>query len=844
MLKSWGFVRCLGALAPAAAVCAFGAWSASAQDSARQVDFKRDVQPLLAENCLACHNPKLRTGGLSMGSRAELLQGGGRGPAAAAGHPEHSLLIGAVRQEGGLKMPPGRKLADAEIATLEAWVRGGLTWGESLATAVEAQKHWAFDPIAKPEPPAVADKSWPLNPIDYFVLARLDQDGIKPSPEAGRATLIRRVSLDLLGLPPTPEEVDAFVADMSPDAYEELVDRLLGSPHYGERWGRRWLDVARYADSNGYNIDGAREIWMYRDWVINALNRDLPFDQFVIEQIAGDLLPNATTDQIVATGFQRNTLINLEGGIDFEQYRVEAVVDRVDATGSAFLGLTLGCARCHDHKFDPIAQRDFYQMYAFYNSVDELSGKDGEEGRKTAHKPILEFGSDEELATRDVVQGQLALLEADAKKYLAERRPAWEASLTPDQIGELPDNVRENLGIPVDKRNRFQQGSIDRAFREADLGYRERQASIRHLRERLPKLRTTMVMKELAEPRQAYIQLGGDFLRKGAEVQPDTPAALPPLEKPEAGLPNRLDLARWLVDERNPLTARVTVNRIWQRYFGLGIVETENDFGTQGSPPTHPKLLDWLASEFRDEGWSMKKLHRLIVTSATYRQSSAARKDLELIDPRNRLLARQSRLRLDAEIIRDAALTASGLLARKIGGPSVRPPQPNGASKLGQMQREWVADTDENRYRRGMYTFFWRSSPHPGLMVFDSPDSMAACTRRIRSNTPLQALTLLNDKGHYEFAEALAKRVRAEGEDETERLERAFRLCLARSPRPSEAERLASYLAAERDAFQANAEQAKLIAPDANDEREAAEIAAWTALSRVLLNVDEFVTRE
>ncbi len=813
--------------------------------------FEAQIQPLLSQNCLACHNNELKSSGLAFTSRKALIEGGNRGPAVVPGDASASLLLRAVRYDGDLKMPPTGKLPDEQIAVLEQWISRGLPWpAESEADKPAAKKStlWSLQPITKNQPPEVQDKAWPRNEIDRFVLARLEKEGIKPSPEAERSTLIRRLSLDLLGLPPAPEQVEEFVADQSDDAYEKLVDRLLASEHYGERWGRHWLDAARYADSDGYTIDGKRDMWMYRDWVINAINRDMPFDQFVIEQMAGDLLPNPTKDQLVATGFHRNTLLNQEGGIDFEQYRVEAVVDRVSTTGSVFLGLTLGCARCHDHKYDPISQREFYQLYSFFNNVDELTKSWGEEGRQRAQHPVLEFGSPEELATRDVIQGQIELLNRDLEEYqekLLAKQAEWEASLTKEQIGEMREEVRGLFDMPPDQRNDIQTEAVKRVYFNSDLGSRERQASINALRKRLPDLTTALIMRELDEPRQAFVHLGGDFLRHGIDVEPDVPAVLPPLKS--EGRPDRLDLARWLVSRENPLTARVTINRAWQRYFGKGLVDTQDDFGTQGTPPSHPELLDWLASEFMDHGWSLKAMHRLIVTSATYRQASNHRPDLQERDPGNTLLARQSRVRLDAEIVRDNALAAAGLLSEKIGGPSVFPPQPEGASKLGQIQREWKVSEGEDRYRRGLYTYFWRSSPDPGLMVFDAPNSTTACTRRVRSNTPLQALTLLNDEAYVEAAEALAARVIHEAPAETgQRLEYAFELCTARKPDEKERQTIGGFVAGQLDDFQTDPKLAESVLRNTvkYDRQQLPEIAAWTAAARVLMNLDEFITRE
>ena len=808
--------------------------------------FENEVRPVLLNKCAACHNDKLRTSGLSIENREAILQGGSRGEAASPGLPEESQLIHAVRRQGELKMPPGGPLVPRELSALVRWVEMGLPWPArpTDTTADGSGTHWSFRPIRRPREPAVSDALWARNPIDRFILGRLEQEGLQPAPEADKTTLIRRLYVDLIGLLPTPEEVDTFVADSRPDAYERLVEQLLESPHYGERWGRHWLDLARYADSNGYK-DHERQIWMYRDWVIRALNRDLPFDQFVIEQIAADLLPNATKQQIVATGFHRNTLLNLEGGVDFEQYRVEAVVDRVDTTGMAFLGLTLGCARCHDHKYDPISQQEFYRFFAFFNNIDELSGEfNNDDGRARPYEPVLEFGTPEQYARREGIRAQLEVMEEERENYeeqLLAKQAQWEASLREEELAELTPNQRVVLGVPIGKRYKLQLDAIRKAYFGQDLGHQERTKAIAAVRELEPKVPSTLVMKELPDPRPTNVLLGGDFLDKGARVRAGTPAVLPALPKQESY--TRLDLARWLVGEKNPLTPRVTVNRVWQRYFGRGIVETENDFGTRGTPPTHPVLLDWLASEFIARDWSLKALHRLIVTSATYRQSSDYRADSAKKDPLNRLLARQNRLRVESELVRDLALSASGMLVPEIGGPSVYPAQPPGAV----IRRPWKESEGPARYRRGMYTHFWRTNPHPGLMVFDSPDALTMTTRRNRSNTPLQALTLLNDAGFYEFAQGLAQRVVRERPDasSSERVEHAFRLCLARRPRPPEKERLERLLAAQLDEFRTNPNEAQEnLTLDPPEGADLPETAAWTMVARVLLNLDGFITRE
>ena len=730
--------------------------------------FETTVLPTLRTQCWACHSDKNLTSGLSLQSRDMITRGGNRGA-------DPKVILEAIKQTGDLKMPPGKKLTDVQIAAIEKWIIDGLPMPAAMLKAKRTgADHWAFQPPKKAALPTVVQTDWIKTPLDRFVLARLEAVKLKPSAEADRATLLRRVSLDLTGLPPTPAELTDFLNDAKPAAYERVVDRLLASQHYGERWGRRWLDIARYADSDGYTIDAPRDIWKYRDWVITAINKDMPFDQFTIEQIAGDLLPNATTDQLIATGMHRNTPSNFEGGIDFEQYRVEAVVDRVATTGAAYLGLTMGCARCHDHKFDPISQREFYQMYAFFNNVAEV---DKEADRKNFNAPFLELGTPQEIVRKQAYESQLKALQEELANY---------QKTAPDKN---------------------------------DPGAKERLDTIRLIRGKTPKVPTTMVMKELPEPRPAYIQLGGDFLRKGAPVSPGVLAVMNPLEGVN-GRATRLDFARWLVDKKNPLTARVTANRIWQNYFGKGIVDTENDFGTQGDKPTHPELLDWLAVQFMEDGWSQKALHRHIVTSAVYRQDSTYRADAAKVDPENRLLARQNRVRLEAEIIRDASLVASGLFAPKVGGPSVYPPQPEGVYQVTQVRREWKTSTGEDRYRRGMYTFFQRSAPHPSLVVFDAPDASVTCTRRTRSNTPLQALTQLNDTGSTEWAAALAKRTVGETTDPA-RIKAAYQLALARDPRIDEAERMLRFVKTQKDSGRD----------------------PWQAMSRVLLNLDEFLTR-
>ena len=813
--------------------CQNGSLRAGEPEVAKDVDYLQQIKPLLAQHCVACHGPEEQQSGLRLDTAAGAVAGGHSGPSLVPGKSSESLFVQALKGTGDVTPMPAESdpLPAAEIALVERWIDAGAPFPADEAPPIAAAKksnHWSFQPIVRHDPPQLDQDNWSRNPIDNFIKARLSREAISPSAEADRTTLIRRLSLDLVGLPPTPAEVDDFLADQSEGAYERLVDRLLASPHYGERWGRIWLDAARYADSNGYTIDGPRTIWKYRDWVIDALNRDLPFDRFVTEQLAGDLLPDATNEQLIATGFHRNTLINEEGGTDPEQFRVEAVVDRVSTTGEVLLGLTMGCARCHDHKYDPISQRDFYQLFAFFNTCDE---------------PVLELPTPEEVAVRAELEPQIAELDGLIKardEVLATEQVNWEARLSAEEREKLSPEARSALSIAVADRNEAQVVTARTAHHSSDAQRVELIRKRDDLKKKLPQPLSTLIVRERKEPRITHIMLRGDFLRHGAQVAANVPGVLPPLETKEK--PTRLDFARWLFAPANPLTARVAVNRLWQAHFGRGLVETDNDFGTQGSLPTHPELLDWLASEFLARGWSFKAMHRLIVTSATYRQASRSRADLAEVDPDNRLLARQSRMRLEAEAIRDNALAVSGLLSAKIGGPSVYPPQPDGVMQLAQVKRDWMVSAGEDRYRRGMYTYFWRSSPYPFLRLFDGPDANTACTRRNRSNTPLQALTLLNDEAFVECANSLAtKMLSFEASDDRVRLRQGFRACLAREPEELELDRLERLIAESSPTSAATSQATESGAPvGSTPER----FAAWRSAARVLLNLDEFITRE
>ncbi len=723
--------------------------------------FNRDVLPILAENCFACHgfDKSSRQADLRLDTRAGATTTNEGVTAIVPGRPEASeLMTRILSTDPDEMMPPtksGKHLSAAQKETLRLWIAQG----------AEYERHWSFIPPVRVVPSPIQGVE---HPIDRFIQAKLDEVKLGPSSRADAATLIRRLSLDLTGLPPSLAELDAFIDDSAKDeekAYDSLVTRLLISPHYGERWGRWWLDQARYADSNGYSIDAPRQIWKYRDWVIEALNADMPFDQFTIEQLAGDLLPNATEKQKVATGFHRNTQINQEGGIDKEQFRIDSVFDRVATTGTVWLGLTVGCAQCHDHKFDPIQQKEYYQLFAFLNNQDEPTLK--------VYDPNIDVK--EITAEFKVAEKQLKEI---FKKH-EEEYEAWEAGITNEFKKILTAEDKKALAVPSDKRSFTQKRTLFavgfihvESFRETNERYAE-------LNEILNQGTTTFVLQELTKPRTTTVFIKGDFTRPADEVTPGTPAVLHAFEN-TTGNTNRLDLANWIISPKNPLTARVIVNRIWQQYFGRGLVETDNDFGLLGSRPSHPELLDWLACEFIDRQWSLKEIHRLIVSSQTYQQSSKDRAELHGKDANNYLLGRQRRLRLDGEIVRDATLAASGLLSPKLGGPPVFPPIPEGVMGQGQIKRTWTVSKGEDRYRRGIYTFVYRATPPPSLNVFDAPDGFSTCTRRNRSNTPLQSLTMMNDAGFFEFAVALEKIIEKDGTGV------AFRRCTGRFPTDDE----------------------------------------------------------
>jgi uncharacterized membrane protein len=766
-----------------------------------KIDFTRHVQPILVQDCIQCHGPGAKRGGLRLDAKALAFTGGNSGPAIIAREPDKSPLLRRVMgldQKARMPMdhPP---LSDVQNKILRAWIEQGADWPDHGAAPVADQKHWAYVAPVRREAPQVSDPTgWARNPIDSFVLARLNAEGLHPSPEADRAVLMRRVCLDLTGIPPTTEEADAYLADTSPDAYDKLVDRLLASPHYGERWARPWLDLARYADSNGYEKDTLRSIWPYRDWVINALNADMPFDQFTIQQLAGDLLPNATLDQKIATGFQRNTMINQEDGVDSEEYRYYAVVDRVNTTASTWLATTLNCCQCHDHKYDPFSQKEYYQFLAFYNSS------------------------------------------------------------LPDTVrrGFTPVDVSPRVEIPNPQRQKLLQriAQIEAKLKTPALttqmaGANPTADELKNLKAEAEKMKiTTLVMQELDTPRETNIHNRGAFMSLGDKVEPGTPAVLNTFEP---SLPrNRLGLAKWIVDPSNPLTARVEVNRLWEQYFGRGIVATSEDFGTRGDAPTHPELLDWLATELVRQKWSLKAMHRLIVTSATYRQRSTVTPELLEKDPCNALLARGPRFRLEAEMIRDQALQVSGLLSPNMGGPGVFPYQPAGVWNVVYSGSQWTTSTGGDQYRRGIYTFWRRSAPYPSFVSFDATSREAICTRRSRTNTPLQAMTTLNDPAFVQPAAALARLiVHNGGSSPGDRVIYGFRRTLVRLPSPDELGRLVQLYHQMSDIYKTDKKSAAELAAGGLSEPlpkdvEPSELAAWTAVSNVLLNLDETMTKE
>jgi hypothetical protein len=1015
---------------------------AASAAAGRTVDFSRDVAPVFKATCVVCHGADAQQSQLRLDSLAAVLKGGLSGKVIIPGDGKDSPLVRRLLGLDKPQMPYGAPpLPPEQVAAIRGWIDQGATGGAAgsdSASAAQARstKHWAYVKPVRPELPAVKNATWVRNPIDNFVLARLEKEGLAPSPEADKETLIRRVSLDLIGLPPTLEEVDAYLADKSPNAYEKVVDRLLASPHYGERWARPWLDLARYADTNGYEADFRRTAWKYRDWVIKALNEDMSFREFTIEQIAGDMLPHADNEQKIATGFHRNTMLNEEGGVDREEYRWYSLVDRVNTTASVWLGSTLACAQCHNHKFDPFTQKDYYRFLAFFDNADYKVVNLGQ-GEGYVQEPQLELPTPEQEAKSSELKAEIAKLQAVLKTPTAELEAAqakWEqdmkgaeadwtvlrpshsssaggATLTllddqsilaggknpwadtyeieaktdragitgvrlevmghptlphggpgrdpegnfflsdfeveaapadkpeatqkvvfkeavanesqerydvknlvnaeqkpkgwaieswrssslvrqavliaekpfgfdhgtvlkirmkhellrssrnigrfrlsvttladPGSITRLPAWQRPVLDIAAEKRTAEQKTQLAAWYRSIAPLLQPTRDHIAELQKSLDKLgiATALIMGERPsfERPATYIRIRGSYLSKSDKVYAGVPGVLNPL--PEDQMPNRLGLATWLVDDDNPLTARVTVNRYWDAFFGRGIVETSEDFGNQGERPSHPELLDWLATEFMRQGWGMKAIKRLIVTSATYRQSSRVTPELVERDPYNKLLTRGPRYRTEAEMVRDIALAASGLLSPKMGGPSVFPYQPEGVWDRPYNDDKWVISEGEDRYRRGLYTFIRRTVPYPSLSTFDAPSREFCTVRRVRTNTPLQALTTLNDPAFFEAAQALARRMKADsGPDPAARAAYGFRRCVSRQPTPQELDGILTFYRDQLDRFQKDTKAASAIAKGyTGPDSDVPELAAWTMVSNVLLNLDEMITKE
>ncbi len=826
-----------------------------------EVDFESSVAPIFRNRCFACHSEIQQMGGLRLDRSEDALRGGVSGAVIHPGDSAGSKLIRMVTgvDEGSVMPLGGEPLTPEQVSILRAWIDQGANW-KRIAPVDRAQPqdprwaHWSFQPIRRPSLPGIENPAWIENEIDAFVLARLEREGIAPSPEADRGRLIRRLSLDIIGLPPSPNQVTAFLADDREDAYDRLVERLLQSPHYGEKWSRYWQDLVRYADSEGYaGDDDMPHMWRYREWLVNALNRDMPFDQFTVQQLAGDLLPNATVEERTATGFYRCGPVNREAGVDLEESRFEQVVDRTRAVGDVWLGLSVGCAQCHDHKYDPISQKDFYRLFAFFDRTEDVqidAPLPGQLGPYLRGRPQYEKRLQELLDPFDIPE-----LQAEWERNLlqAKENPGaddlYDYALT--QFGEHIKVVE----IPPAARTRRQRQFLTRAFigqysfvlgpkRYKKSGFEKLQKDLAALDAEFPRVAQAMVVRESPHAGQTHVAVRGNYKHKGDPVSPGTPAVLPPLP---SGHKKRLMLARWLVSDENPLTARVMVNRVWQELFGRGLVLTSENLGIRGEEPSHPELLEELAYQFRARGWSFKRLIRQIVTSSTYRQSSDVRPELVEKDPGNTLLARQARLRLAGELVRDSTLAVSGLLNTRVGGPTVRPPLPAGAGDFltNPVTEFWTETTGPDRYRRGIYIHFKRLLPYPQLSNFDAPEGAESCSRRERSNTPLQALNLLNDPVFFEAAQALAVRILVEAPPHwDDRMDYAFQLCMSRHPAAQEVGKMRAYFQERVQTLQDEPEWASAILPNRFDGVDPVRAAAWVGVGQTLLNLDEFLTRE
>lgn len=807
-----------------------------------KLDFNRDIQPILSDNCYSCHGPdkETRKGGLRLDMEADAKRAVDGVTAIVPGNAAASEAIKRILSTDPEEVMPTpkskRKLTAQQKDMLKRWVAEGAAWG----------KHWAFE---APKKPAVPQAAGSVQALDAFVRAKLAAEGLSASQEAPKETQIRRVTLDLTGLPPTPEEVDAFLRDTTPEAYARVVERLLKSPRYGERWCWDWLDGARYADTNGYQGDPERTMWPWRDWVVKAINDNMPFDQFTVWQLAGDQLPQATQEQKLATGFHRNHMINGEGGRIAEETRVENVMDRVETTGTMWLGLTVGCCRCHDHKFDPLSLRDYYSLYDFFNQTSETGV-----GRAGQTPPVLDISTDAQRAQAEALQKDVenaavevtkleetvfphskgqALSDSPAAKDLSGNILA-EIKRAPRERG--PDGLREMINLYKEK-----QPAYTKALAKLKKAVEDRKAALA----RVPRV---MIMDTLEKPRDTFILVKGAYDKPTTEkVTANVPASLPPLRQQAGKGNNRLALAQWLVARENPLTARVTVNRFWQAFFGVGLVKTVEDFGVQGEKPANQELLDWLAVQFMDSGWDVKALHRLIVMSATYRQSSKVTPQLYERDPQNRLLARGPRFRLPSWMMRDQSLFVAGLLKENVGGPPVKPYQPEGIWEEATFGKiSYKQDHGDALYRRSLYTF-WRRIVGP-TMFFDNAARQTCYVGALRTNTPLHALTTLNDVTYVEAARALAQRVMLAANDDAVRLNLAFRLATSRPVKPQEQTLLLRRLEDLKTQFRADpAAVGKLLAvgeSKRDDRLDAIGHAAWTALCQLVLNLDETITKE
>jgi Protein of unknown function (DUF1553)/Protein of unknown function (DUF1549)/Planctomycete cytochrome C len=755
------------------------------------VDFNRDVRPILSNNCFQCHGPdeKQRKGKFRLDTKEGAFE-----KAIVSGKPEASSLVARINsKEADELMPPtksGKKLTPRDIEIVTKWVKEGGKYAQ----------HWAYVKPVRPAVPEIRNAKYEIrNAVDSFIFARLQKEGLAPQPEADKYALARRVALDLTGLPPTPAEVEAFIKDESPEAYEKLVDKLLAKPVFGEHLARNWLDLARYADSAGYADDPPRTIWKYRDYVINSFNANKPFDRFTIEQLAGDLMPHPTTEQLIATAFHRNTMTNNEGGTNDEEFRNVAVVDRVNTTFTVWMGTSMACAQCHTHKYDPITQKEYFQIFAILNNTADSD--------KTDESPTIPIWADDQLGRK----AELDSLIIDLEDQLKDKKPTeWKAE-------------------------------------------RDRLALLKKQQVELKPVTSVPVMRELTgtQRRKTRIQFRGNFLDLGDEVTEGVPAAFHPIKKaPESTSVgcNRLDFAYWLMSPENPLTARVIANRYWEQIFGIGLVRTSEEFGTQGEQPSHPELLDYLACDLATD-WNVKRFLKLLVMSAAYRQSAKVTPELFERDPENRLLARGPRVRLTAEMVRDQALSAAGLLSPKMLGPSVRPLQPNlGVNAAFGGSIDWQTSTGEDKFRRGVYTQWRRSNPYPSMSTFDAPNRDTCIVRRARTNTPLQALVTMNDPVYVEAAQALARRMMEKGGTTTsEKVRFGFSACLVRQPTDAEVTRLVKLYRDAQASFDKSPTKATQFAtnplgplPKGVD---AVDAAAWTVVANVLLNLDEMLMK-